>query len=380
MSYSIDFVSNKYDIKSYTCNHDGFKYELTPSGILIITGVSTNKFLPIYEYFDLNNLNWIIEINHSKPAKTLKQCKKCRCIHDDPNINYCTKKCDGYFELSYYLDKYKICSKCGNTTNNDQYRCERLCNQSDFNNLYPPGETIIIKRYIFKNETIPVIKSYNLQNLFQNGSVSNIIYYKEILSKLTSLDNLEIKNCSKLTDISFIEQIETLQTISFENCLILEDISCLKNCKNLTSVSFKNCPLIKKAFWNGKCSISFQDCPGLTDVSDLANGDLNKYTFENCINLYDVSAFESCSNKNNYSQFIKGTKISEDPKWKCYFEDQSKSKIFYEKLREEIQGNMKTKQLMDENESLRKRLEKLEAFIMSQKQNGIDQDILDLEI
>ena len=97
-------------------------------------------------------------------------------------------------------------------------------------------------------------------------------------------------------------------------------------------------------------------------------------------NLYNVSPFESCLNNSNYSQFSKGTKISEDPKWNCYFKDSSKSKIFYEKLREEIQGNMKTKQLMDENELLRMRLEKLEAYIMSQKQNGLDQDILDLDI
>ena len=43
-------------------------------------------------------------------------------------------------------------------------------------------------------------------------------------------EDIEIKNCSKLINISFIEQIENLQTISFENCPILEDISCLKNC------------------------------------------------------------------------------------------------------------------------------------------------------
>lgn len=380
MSYSIDFVSNEHKIESYSCNQDGFKYNLTPSGILTITGVSTNKFLPKHEYSELNNLNWIVEINHSKPARYLQQCKKCQCIHDDPNITYCMQKCGGYLNYKYYNDKYKTCQKCNCTSHSNQYSCDKICNHNEFNRIYVPGEIIFIKRHMFRHESIPEIKSYDLQNLFQNCSVVNIEDYKDLLLKQTQLNNLKIKNCSKLNDISFIEQIETLQTILFENCPILEDISCLKNCKNLISVSFKNCSSIKKAFWNGKYTISFKDCSGLIDVSDLANGDLNKYTFENCINLYDVSPFESCSNNNNYSQFDKGTKISEDPKWKCYFEDQSKSKIFYEKLREEIQGNMKTKQLMDENELLRKRLEKLEAFIMSQKQNVINRDILELEI
>ena len=133
------------------------------------------------------------------------------------------------------------------------------------------------------------------QYIFDNITEINLMYdWGEDLSCLIRcrmLTELNVEECSGLTDASYLVHNKMLSKLKFINCINLTEASFnLSQCKNLTSIDLTGCIKVTNLYFLDQCKmltrLDLSRCTGLTDVSCLSQCKmLTELNLEDCTNL-----------------------------------------------------------------------------------------------
>lgn len=113
-------------------------------------------------------------------------------------------------------------------------------------------------------ESFPNIVHLSLNNAkITRDSVDSI-------SKMVHLENLNLTDCSQLTDISFVRNFQKITSLNLSGCSLIADFSPLKDLQSLTTLNLSRCPQITKTDFLENLGITSLDLSGCTQISDFS--------------------------------------------------------------------------------------------------------------